>query len=89
MAGNASYVIGSLAETALGCSRIVGICKAASEEESSKILQSLTSLLDAAITDLETVLNAAGTLGTLVSFSVCLGPSWLGMTEKVQLVQTA
>jgi hypothetical protein len=67
MAGNATYVIGSLAETALGCSRIVRICTASSEEESSEVLKSLTSLLDVANTDLETVLNAAGTLGTLVS----------------------
>ena len=67
IAGNASYVIGSLAETALGCSRIVRLCAASSEEESSEILKSLTSLLDVTDTDLETVLNAAGTLGTLVN----------------------
>ena len=65
MAGNASYVIGSLAETTLGCSRIVRICAASSEEESSKVLKSLTSLLDVADGDMETCLNAAGTLGTL------------------------
>ena len=70
IAGNASYVIGSLAETALGCSRIVRLCAASAEEESSEILKSLTSLLDVADTDLETVLNAAGTLGTLVSYQV-------------------
>jgi hypothetical protein len=66
MAGNASYVIGSLAETTLGCSRIVRICGALSEEESSKILKSLTSLLEVVDGDMETSLNAAGTLGTLV-----------------------
>lgn len=67
IAGNASYVIGSLAETTLGCSRIVRICSASTEEESSAVLKSLTSLLDVGDRDLETVLNAAGTLGTLVS----------------------
>lgn len=67
IAGNASYVISSLAETTLGCSRIVRICIALSEQESSKLLKSLTSLLDVANIDLETVLTAAGTLGTLVS----------------------
>lgn len=71
IAGNASYVIGSLAETTLGCSRIVRLCAASSEEESSEILKSLTSLLDVTDTDLETVLNAAGTLGTLVSCLSC------------------
>ncbi len=60
-------MLGSLAETSLGCNRIVGICKASSEEESSEVLKSLTSLLDITDTDLETCLNAAGTLGTLVS----------------------
>ncbi|XP_028395080.1 uncharacterized protein LOC114519192 [Dendronephthya gigantea] len=65
IAGNASYVMGSLAETPLGCSRIVRICMTSSEEENSRVLKSLTSMLDISDTDQETVLNAAGTLGTL------------------------
>lgn len=63
MAGNASYVVGSLAETALGCTRIIAICTSSLDDESG-ILSNLTSLLNAS--DAETVLNAAGTLGTLV-----------------------
>lgn len=62
IAGNASYVVGSLAETALGCSRIISICVSAADDE-SEILVNLTSLLH--VSDSETVLNAAGTLGTL------------------------
>ena len=64
IAGNASYVVGSLAETSLGCSRIIRICTSAVDDE-SEVLLYLTSLLD--VSDAETVLNAAGTLGTLVS----------------------
>ena len=65
IAGNESYVVGSLAETSLGCSRIIRVCTNSAVDDESEVLLNLTSLLD--VSDAETVLNAAGTLGTLVS----------------------
>lgn len=62
-AGNASYVIGTLAETDLGKRRIVQICTDKGDQ-AKKILPALTNMLDMA--DTETVMNAAGTMGTLV-----------------------
>lgn len=63
IAGNASYVIGTLAETDLGKRRIVHICTDRGDQ-AKKILPALTEMLDMA--DTETVMNAAGTMGTLV-----------------------
>ena len=62
-AGNASYVIGTLAETDLGKKRIVHICTDKGDQ-AKKILPALTDMLD--MVDTETVMNAAGTMGTLV-----------------------
>ena len=62
-AGNASYVIGTLAETDLGKRRIVHICTDKGDQ-AKKILPALTNMLDMA--NSETVMNAAGTMGTLV-----------------------
>lgn len=62
-AGNASYVIGTLAEMDLGKRRIVHICTDKGDQ-ANKILPALTDMLD--MTDTETVMNAAGTMGTLV-----------------------
>ena len=62
-AGNASYVIGTLAETDLGKKRIVHICTDKGDQ-AKKILPALTGMLD--MVDTETVMNAAGTMGTLV-----------------------
>ena len=62
-AGNASYVIGTLAETDLGKRQIVQICTDKGDQ-AKKILPALTNMLDMA--DTETVMNAAGTMGTLV-----------------------
>ena len=56
-------MIGSLAEGDPGKRRIVRICTE-HNVDARRILPSLTSMLD--MTDPETVMNAAGTMGTLV-----------------------
>ena len=56
-------MIGTLAETDLGKRRIVSICTDKGEQ-AKKILPALTRMLDMA--EAETVMNAAGTMGTLV-----------------------
>lgn len=67
-AGNASYVIGTLAETDLGKRRIVQICTDKGDQ-AKKILPALTNMLD--MIDTETVMNAAGTMGTLAEDGEC------------------
>lgn len=64
VAGNAAYIIGTLAESELGCYRILGLSKS-SHAESKRILPDLTNMLG--FDDSESVMNAAGTMGTLVS----------------------
>ncbi|CAL1540802.1 unnamed protein product, partial [Lymnaea stagnalis] len=63
VAGNAAYIIGTLAESELGCLRILSLAKGRHNKESKKILNDLTRML--AFDDPESVMNAAGTLGTL------------------------
>ncbi|XP_032229657.2 uncharacterized protein LOC116613146 isoform X2 [Nematostella vectensis] len=70
VAGNAAYVIGTLAEMDLGKKRIVQICTDNSDSEQTKrILPSLTRMLE--MVDMETVMNAAGTMGTLAENEDC------------------
>ena len=64
VAGNAAYIIGTLAESELGCYRILSLAKGR-HPESRKILSDLTRMLT--FDDAESVMNAAGTMGTLVS----------------------
>ena len=66
VAGNAAYILGTLAESESGCMRVLCLAKAGSPE-SRKILQDLTRMLT--FDDSESVMNAAGTMGTLVSNS--------------------
>ncbi|XP_068724767.1 uncharacterized protein [Montipora capricornis] len=68
IAGNASYVIGTLAETELGKKRIVDICTDKGDQ-AGKMLPALTAMLD--MEDRETVMNAAGTMGTLAEDASC------------------
>lgn len=63
VAGNAAYIIGTVAETEMGCYRILGLAKGQQGER--KILADLTRMLT--FDDSESVMNAAGTMGTLVS----------------------
>ncbi|XP_052091160.1 uncharacterized protein LOC127728036 isoform X3 [Mytilus californianus] len=62
VAGNAAYIIGTLAESELGCYRILGLSKSP-HAESKRILPDLTNMLG--FDDSESVMNAAGTMGTL------------------------
>lgn len=62
-------MIGTLAEMDVGKKRIVQIFIDRGED-TKIILPSLTKMLD--MIDMETVMNAAGTLGTLVMFSVII-----------------
>ncbi|XP_048773172.1 uncharacterized protein LOC125678626 isoform X3 [Ostrea edulis] len=61
VAGNAAYIIGTVAETDMGCYRILGLAK--SQQGERKILADLTRMLT--FDDSESVMNAAGTMGTL------------------------
>ncbi|XP_050389238.1 uncharacterized protein LOC126808515 isoform X1 [Patella vulgata] len=62
VAGNAAYIIGTLAESELGCYRVLALAHSG-RAESEKILPNLTRML--AFNDSESVMNAAGTMGTL------------------------
>ncbi|KAL3870808.1 hypothetical protein ACJMK2_038848 [Sinanodonta woodiana] len=62
VAGNSAYIIGTLAESELGCVRVLSLAKDGSPE-SKKILPDLTCMLT--FDDSESVMNAAGTMGTL------------------------
>ena len=64
VAGNSAYIIGTLAESDLGCCRIMALAKGR-HSESRRILGDLTRMLT--FDDAESVMNAAGTMGTLVS----------------------
>lgn len=71
VAGNAAYIIGTVAETEMGCYRILGLAKGQQGER--KILADLTRMLT--FDDSESVMNAAGTMGTLAeSFD---GREWM------------
>lgn len=63
MAGNAAYIIGTLAESEFGSMRIIGLTSS-ENAESKQILPDLTNMLK--FNDSESVMNAAGTMGTLV-----------------------
>lgn len=62
VAGNSAYIIGTLAESELGCYRVLSLTSG-TKNESRKILEDLTKML--AFDDPESVMNAAGTMGTL------------------------
>ncbi|CAH1785419.1 unnamed protein product [Owenia fusiformis] len=62
VAGNSAYIIGTIAESEIGCVRIMGLL-ASTQPEAHKILSDLTRMLT--FDDSESVMNAAGTMGTL------------------------
>lgn len=68
VAGNAAYILGTLAESEIGCLRVLSLVNGSSSD-SKKILPHLTRMLT--FDDSESVMNAAGTMGTLVCFD-CL-----------------
>ena len=63
VAGNAAYILGTVAENELGCYRIISMTQACSPR-CNTILIDLTNML--AFDDSESMMNAAGTIGTLV-----------------------
>ncbi len=64
MVGNAAFLLGTLAEDDVGRRRVLSFARVASEQSCS-VLQHLTHMLTSQ--DAESVMNAAGTMGTLVS----------------------
>ncbi|KAH9512444.1 hypothetical protein Btru_039590 [Bulinus truncatus] len=72
VAGNAAYILGTLAESDLGCHRILCLAKGR-YKEAKNILSDLTHMLT--FDDQESVMNAAGTLGTLAES--CDGRDWM------------
>ena len=75
-------MIGTLAETDLGKKRIVHICTDRGDQ-AKKILPALTNMLD--MSDTETVMNAAGTMGTLVRLYYTCLLSVLPIIDKTDL----
>ena len=74
VAGNAAYVLGTLAESDLGCYRVISLTNS-KHPDSDRIMRDLSDML--LCEDAESVMNAAGTMGTLVSTSVVEhGPAW-------------
>ena len=76
VSGNSAYVFGTIAETTHGIERVIGLLQNESHPESKNILGYLVTLLRSS--DYECLMNAAGTIGTIVSsstdtFSV---PNW-------------
>lgn len=64
LAGNASYIIGTLAESEGYRHDIINLLLTSSKSTVKNALKNLTSMMLAE--DDETIINAAGTLGTLV-----------------------
>nr|XP_006819045.1 PREDICTED: uncharacterized protein LOC102807909 [Saccoglossus kowalevskii] len=70
VAGNAAYILGTIAENELGQVRVLALMK---DEDAQRILDDLTSML--IFDDSESVMNAAGTMGTLAESSE--GRDWM------------
>ncbi|XP_077986413.1 uncharacterized protein LOC144440857 [Glandiceps talaboti] len=70
VAGNSAYILGTLAENDLGQKRVLSILQ---DKDALKILDDLTTML--AFDDPESVMNAAGTMGTLAETTE--GREWM------------
>ncbi|XP_078687513.1 uncharacterized protein LOC144919797 isoform X2 [Branchiostoma floridae x Branchiostoma belcheri] len=68
--GNAAYILGTIAENELGAARVLSLTNGKAGEQ---ILDDLTNMLT--LTDAESVMNAAGTIGTLAESSE--GRDWM------------
>jgi hypothetical protein len=66
VSGNSAYVFGTIGETSDGIDRIVGLLVNKTHPEAIKILSYLVNLLRSS--DYECLMNAAGTIGTIVSY---------------------
>ncbi|XP_070532049.1 uncharacterized protein [Ptychodera flava] len=70
VAGNSAYILGTLAESEMGQSRVLSLIK---DSDAQRILDDLTEML--AFDDPESVMNAAGTMGTLAESAE--GREWI------------
>lgn len=66
VSGNSAFVFGTIAETNEGIQIILNFLHNKSNSESKKVLTYLIKLLNSA--DYECMMNAAGTIGTIVCF---------------------
>lgn len=64
ISGNSAYVFGTIAETSEGMNRVLGLLNNSSHPDSVWILPHLINLLKSS--DYECMMNAAGTIGTIV-----------------------
>ncbi|XP_067664231.1 uncharacterized protein [Haliotis asinina] len=78
VAGNAAYIIGTLAESDIGCFRVLALAKGRNST-SGRILKDLTRMLT--FDDPESVMNAAGTMGTLAESNE--GRNWILSSDCV------
>lgn len=65
ISGNSAYVIGTIAETENGTERIIDLLNSKSNSEAKNILLYMVNMLKS--TDSECLMNAAGTIGTIVT----------------------
>ena len=68
VSGNSAYVFGTIAETPEGIETILNLLNNKSQPESNKVLSYLVKLLQSS--DYECMMNAAGTIGTIVSSKI-------------------
>ncbi|XP_046547775.1 uncharacterized protein LOC124257686 [Haliotis rubra] len=78
VAGNSAYIIGTLAESDIGCFRVLALAKGR-KSNSGRILKDLTRMLT--FDDPESVMNAAGTMGTLAESNE--GRNWILSSDCV------
>lgn len=64
ISGNSAYVFGTIAETSNGIERVLGLLNNRSHPDATRILPYLINLLKTS--DFECMMNAAGTIGTIV-----------------------
>jgi hypothetical protein len=65
ISGNSAYVLGTIAETEHGTSRIIDLLNNNTNKEAKNILLYMINMLKS--TDAECLMNAAGTIGTIVT----------------------
>ena len=81
VSGNSAYVFGTIAESDDGIERIITLLNNKLNPESENFLLYLVNLLRS--TDYECLMNAAGTIGTIVNFSsYCL---LLNIIKNIQI----
>ncbi|XP_064649082.1 uncharacterized protein LOC135501149 isoform X2 [Lineus longissimus] len=84
VAGNSAYIIGTLAESEFGCYRVLSLITTSQKKtDGRRVLDDLTKML--AFDDAESVMNAAGTIGTLAETHE--GRQWMmGESCLIQMI---